>query len=654
MEVSPDGATITIELDSDESIEIDQENEANLSQESAVSDDFTFDTQNDQYMIYPENDSIEASEASESDANLSQNSSVLDFGNVYASNLDADDSDIETSSEKDDSDISSDNENHFEEDEESDDDGFIPNVNIGNVADYVPKWTDKFEPIDVPYCTAEQGPKLPSSFDTATAKPIDYFSLFWPDSLFQSILDLTNVNVLYKREIFRKKKNNPDWTDKLWKEDVSMDELKAFFALNICFGICPNPTYHQYWSMSPYLGNEGVKKVMPLKRYEKISQYLHVADRALEEIPVGQPGYDKLAKVRPILDHISTTFPKYFHPGHKMSIDEGLVKFKGRLSYVQFMPMKPVKRGIKLFMRCDSDSGYLYQMEVYLGKLSDGSVHKNAYFYVVDRLTSSLRGKNYQIFFDNLYTSVPLLLHLMNHKIYSCGTLRANRVQIPPEIKNTAKTKMLRGKSLTRQDAKTRNLTTTIWQDTKLVRFASTLSSPDGICNARRRINGRRTDVSQPICAYQYSESYCGVDKSDQYRSYYKVGRTSKRYWKYLLFFALDVTLVNAHIVYKEVLGLPPKKYSSIQFRLDIVNGLINGFSSRQRKNEPKPLYVGPLAHRNLDYHRNEHMGKTRRCIGHKRFKPNGKILKQTVYGCKVCNVHLCQDCHHPFHSNPL
>ncbi|KAH3782835.1 hypothetical protein DPMN_160755 [Dreissena polymorpha] len=50
------------------------------------------------------------------------------------------------------------------------------------------------------------------------------------------------------------------------------------------------------------------------------------------------------------------------------------------------MPAKPIKRGIKCWMLCDSRSGYLANFEVYLGLDSSNVEHGLAY-NVVMRLT---------------------------------------------------------------------------------------------------------------------------------------------------------------------------------------------------------------------------------------------------------------------------
>jgi len=50
-----------------------------------------------------------------------------------------------------------------------------------------------------------------------------------------------------------------------------------------------------------------------------------------------------------------------------MSIDEAMVKFKGRVFFRQYMPKKPTKWGIKVWMLAESKTGYMSNLDVYLG-----------------------------------------------------------------------------------------------------------------------------------------------------------------------------------------------------------------------------------------------------------------------------------------------
>ena len=44
-----------------------------------------------------------------------------------------------------------------------------------------------------------------------------------------------------------------------------------------------------------------------------------------------------------------------------------------------------------------------------------------------------------------------------------------------------------------------------------------------------------------------------GVDRMDQARAYYKVGRKSIKYWKYILYNVYNIAVINSFIVYKKL-----------------------------------------------------------------------------------------------------
>ena len=71
----------------------------------------------------------------------------------------------------------------------------------------------------------------------------------------------------------------------------------------------------------------------------------------------------------------STTFKKFYRLGRYLAVDESMIAFMGVLSFKQYMPSKPIKRGIKLWARCDSVTGYMDRFDVYLGKNPQGYIH---------------------------------------------------------------------------------------------------------------------------------------------------------------------------------------------------------------------------------------------------------------------------------------
>ena len=73
------------------------------------------------------------------------------------------------------------------------------------------------------------------------------------------------------------------------------EEIRAFVALNVLFGIKSLPETILFWSKNPYVGVPAVQKVMLRNRFEKIPQCLHLNNWE-NMLPRGDPNFDKLLK----------------------------------------------------------------------------------------------------------------------------------------------------------------------------------------------------------------------------------------------------------------------------------------------------------------------------------------------------------------------
>ena len=207
--------------------------------------------------------------------------------------------------------------------------------------------------------------------------------------------------------------------------------------MNIMMGINSLPLYKIYWHKDSFLGNNGIRQTIPIGRYEKLTQYFHVSDQANE--PRHEGDYDKLYKIRPVITMTQETFKEYNKPGKNQTVDEAMITFKGCLSYIQYLPAKPIKCGVKLCMGCNSVSAYLHEYDVYLGQ-KQNSQHGLAYD-VVTKLCENIAGHNHHLYCDNYLTSVPLLKQMLEMKIYVAGTIRSNKkgllevVKKPPKMR---------------------------------------------------------------------------------------------------------------------------------------------------------------------------------------------------------------------------
>ena len=89
------------------------------------------------------------------------------------------------------------------------------------------------------------------------------------------------------------------------------------------------------------IGIPGISKVMSLKRYKKLTEYVRVADNTWPDQT--NSDRDRHLKVRSLINMANTNFLRRFLPGRDISIHESMVAFKGRNFMRQYMPMKPIK-----------------------------------------------------------------------------------------------------------------------------------------------------------------------------------------------------------------------------------------------------------------------------------------------------------------------
>ena len=138
------------------------------------------------------------------------------------------------------------------------------------------------------------------------------------------------------------------------------------------------------------------------------------------------------------MEHLSSRVSAVCEPGKEVSIDEVMIPFKGRSSLKQYMPLKPVRRGIKVWVWADASNGYVSSFQVYTGKEGNSTEHGLG-AKVVKSLTANLSGSYRHVYFDNYFSSVDLLLDLQRSGLYGSGTLRLNRKGFPPQLKQPAK-----------------------------------------------------------------------------------------------------------------------------------------------------------------------------------------------------------------------
>ena len=334
-------------------------------------------------------------------------------------------------------------------------------------------------------CTEQPGPRVP-----LPSNPLGLFSLFFDDTLVDLIVGETNK---YTELTLRR-------TDKEWSTDSQ--EIRAYMGFMILMGINKLPT-------NGYLHYAPIADRISRGRFEEITRYLHFVDSDTL-LSRDDPQFSRLQRVDPIIDHLKHRFQSVYYPHCEVSIDEATIPFKGRSSMKQYLPLKPVKRGFKVWVIADATNGYTYDLNVYTGAMAGGRETALGE-KVVLKLSDSIKGRHHQLYFDNYFTSVNLLSKLPENGTYACGTIRTNRKQYPAEISEEAK-RLSRGESVFRQCG---NLVATAWKDNKVVNIASTLANQDEYTTVnRQQKDGTQLAVRCPTCVALYNKYMGGVDLS--------------------------------------------------------------------------------------------------------------------------------------------
>ena len=287
------------------------------------------------------------------------------------------------------------------------------------------KWSTTFEPITIKPFEDTVGPTF-----LVSSSPAEVLSFLFVNELVETIVDETNMYAERMMEPAKFAK---------WKQ-VDMQEIKAYLGFNMLMGLVQMPEVEDYWKTDPHFYYAPIATRISRTRFKEITRYLHFTDNT-SLVPRGQRGHDKLGKVRPVITAVSSALLSSYNMGKECVVDEAMIAFQGRWCLKQYLPKKPIKRGIKAWCLADSSNGYIQKFEVYTGRNDTGEQENGLGTRVVISLTQHLQGKHHHVFCDNFFTSAHLLEQLLANGIYANGTIRQNSKGFPEELKIPARQK---------------------------------------------------------------------------------------------------------------------------------------------------------------------------------------------------------------------
>ena len=355
---------------------------------------------------------------------------------------------------------------------------------------------------------------------------------------------------------------------------ITLNKLKAFIGITFAMGIISLPAINDYWSTDPIMSHSWFRALMSRNRYRQILRHIHVVDNTSAPTRT-DPNTDRLWKVRPLIDLLQHTCGEMRNPGQQLSIDESMIGTKCSLFFIQYLPAKPTKWGIKVWVCSDAATGYVLSFSIYTGKDLNVSILPNGLVYdVVMRLLENKFNKGYSVFVDNFYTSPNLFLDLFNKGVPGTGTVRTNRKNFPSELREAWDKKPPRVTSIFHHYGP---ITAVRWFDNIDVYALSTYEG-DVLTSVRRRHEGETTQICCPNIISSYNSSMGCVDLTDQYMSYYSVGRKTMKGWHHVFWRMHDHAAINGLVVHRSNCRPSEKPETNKQFRIQLAYALVADF----------------------------------------------------------------------------
>lgn len=141
-----------------------------------------------------------------------------------------------------------------------------------------------------------------------------------------------------------------------------------------------------------------------------------------------------------------------------------------------------------------------------------------------------------EIFVDNFFCSIPLILYLSSKNFETLGTIRKDRLR-NCSLKTEQQLKKEGRGSFDYKTGKNAGVTVVRWADNKVVTLASSFMGVEPIDKVQRydRKENAKIDVPAPAVVKHYNKHMGGVDLADMLISLYRTPLRAK--WYYLRIF---------------------------------------------------------------------------------------------------------------------
>ena len=500
------------------------------------------------------------------------------------------------------------------------------------------------------YNEVGHGPQnMPPNYKHLT--PIEMFTVLFPVTLMQLIAVYTNV---YIEQEFAKPQRQGD---KL-PERVTVRELYVWVGLHIKMMRNWCGDQDAYWRGT---GSFDAREHMSYRRFYFIKRWLHFNDTAKEPTR-GQPDYDPLYKMRPLIETLNATFGAHWKMCMYVSLDEMMLLFKGKNPFHRYVRGKPHPNGFKLHAICDA-------IYYFCGAFLVDDNEKRTIADIASTLFQRVVSAGMTVVTDRFYTCKGLVQFCLKYKVGLIGSTMGNRFLARRELPGWSSAE---SKNRARGDFECavngdKTVCCIVWKDKATVRLTCTASNTCTTTVKRRQRGQGVFQVWAPTAAAIANQYFHGVDRNDQLRGHgYGLVLTFRalKYTIKLFLGMLDLVLSNSWILWRTIHKSQAKRHG--KWIMDLAEEMLkfNPLKDPEYSRSPAPATSSLQTKEGVHLVRPFALrcpSSSRRYLADCRLCASKMKRKRTVTGCFGCNIPLCSQpsgsspdsssCHEVWHS---
>ena len=351
------------------------------------------------------------------------------------------------------------------------------------------------------------------------------------DDMLQNIVEHTNVKIQDLRSYVGASNRG-----KATYSDFNITELKCLIGCLIMAGTRKDNHLSAEHMFSSIYGCTFYKSLFSEKRFSFLLRCLRFDDQPTRQVRMQT---DKFAHIRALWDCVMNNCKNNYKAGQTVTIDEQLLAFRGRCAFRMYIPNKPAKYGIKLFMVCDAEKLYCLYAIPYLGKESTARVtlNKGQYFSMKLLNDGNLIEAGRISCADNWFLSLNLATAMLREEMHLVGTIRPKAYMPMETVKNMrmgvkeAVAYFHHEKKVNMVSKKTKK---------KHVTFLTTIH------NKFTYVENMKTEVNM-----FYNAAKGGVDAFDMMCAATSTNRKTERWPQCVFYGLLNIIMNNSWVIYK-------------------------------------------------------------------------------------------------------